>query len=165
MAANAAQPSTIEIRRFQPGDAEAFRTLNEEWIVRYFHLEPKDHQVLGDPETYILKPGGAILMAMADGVAAGCCALQFMSEQVYEVSKMAVGPAFQGQGIGKQLLLATIEEGRRLGARRLYIETNAILTPAVTLYTTCGFRPVPADRLKPSPFARANVHLEMWLES
>src|SRR5271157_4992881 len=118
MAANAPQPSEVEIRPYQHRDAEAFRTLNEEWIVRYFHLEPKDHQVLGDPETYILKPGGAILMAMADGMAAGCCALQFMSEQVYEVSKMAVSPAFQGRGIGKQLLQATIEEGRRLGARR-----------------------------------------------
>ncbi len=165
MAAAGTKPDAVGIRRFHAGDAEAFRTLNEEWIVRYFHMEPKDHLVLGDPETYILKPGGAILMAIADGVAAGCCALQFMSEQVYEVSKMAVSLAFQGRGIGKQLMLATIEEGRRLGARRLYIETNQILTPAISLYTACGFRPVPADRLKPSPFARANVHLELWLES
>jgi len=165
MAAAGAEPDAVEIRRFQPGDAEAFRTLNEEWIVRYFHLEPKDRQVLGDPETYILKPGGAILMAIADGIAAGCCALQSMSDQTYEISKMAVSHAYQGRGIGKQLLLATIEEGRQLGARRLYIETNAMLTPAITLYASCGFCPVPADRLKPSPFARANVHLELWLPS
>jgi putative acetyltransferase len=165
MAAGRAEPGTIEIRHFQHGDAEAFRTLNEQWIVRYFQIEPKDRQLLGDPETYILKPGGAILMAFTDGITAGCCALQSMCDQTYEVSKMAVSPAYQGRGIGKQLLLATIQEGRRLGARRLYIETNAILTTAVNLYASCGFRPVPADRLKPSPFARANVHLELWLPS
>ena len=163
MAADPTQPSAVEIRHFQPGDSAAFRTLNEEWIERYFHLEPKDHQVLDDPETYILKRGGAILMAVAGGVYAGCCALQFMGEQVYEISKMAVSPVFQGRGIGKRLLLAVIEEGRRLGAKRLYIETNAILTTAVALYTSCGFQSVPPDRLKPSPFARANVHLELWL--
>jgi putative acetyltransferase len=163
MAADTVRSSAVEIRRFQPGDSEAFRKLNEEWIVRYFHLEPKDHQVLGDPETYILKRGGAILMAMAESTYVGCCALQFMSEQVYEVSKMAVSPAFQGRGIGKRLLLATIEEGRQLGAKRLYIETNAILTTAIALYTSCGFQHVPADRVKPSPFARANVQLELWL--
>src|SRR5277367_329967 len=113
MAADGAKPGLIEIRRFQAGDAETFRTLNEEWIVRYFHLEPKDHQVLCDPETHILKPGGAILMAIVDGIAAGCCALQAMSESAYEVSKMAVSPDFHGRGIGRRLLLAIIEEGRR----------------------------------------------------
>jgi putative acetyltransferase len=163
MTADQSKPATVEIRRYQAGDAEAFRTLNEEWIVRYFQMEAKDHQVLGDPETYILHPGGAILMAIVDGTAAGCCALQVLDEQSYEVSKMAVSPAYQGRGIGRHLLLATIEEGRLLGARRLYIETNDKLTPAITLYGACGFRPVPGDRLKPSPYARANVHLELWL--
>ncbi len=163
MAASGVKPGDVTIRPFQPGDGETFRTLNEEWIIRYFHLEPKDREVLGDPQTYILNPGGAILMAMVDGVAAGCCALQVMSDQTLEISKMAVSPAYQGIGIGKKLMQAIIEEGRRKGARRLYIETNDKLSPAVTLYSSCGFLPVPGDRLKPSPYARANVHLELWL--
>jgi putative acetyltransferase len=163
MAASEAKLGDVTIRPFQSGDAEAFRTLNEEWIIRYFHIEPKDREVLGDPQTYILNPGGAILMAIADGAAAGCCALQVMSEETLEVSKMAVSPAYRGLGIGKKLMLAIIEEGRRRGTRRLYIETNDKLSPAVTLYSSCGFLPVPGDRLKPSPYARANVHLELWL--
>jgi hypothetical protein len=31
--------------------ATAFRTLNEEWITRYFALEEKDIETLGDPKT------------------------------------------------------------------------------------------------------------------
>ena len=45
----AASPN-IEIRALAPGDdATAFRTLNEEWISRYFVLEPKDIETLSDP--------------------------------------------------------------------------------------------------------------------
>ncbi len=46
-------------------DATAFRTLNEEWITRYFTLEKMDRETLGDPEGKILKNGGHILMALS----------------------------------------------------------------------------------------------------
>ena len=54
----------IEIRPLQTGeDATAFRTLNEEWITRYFTLEKMDRETLGDPEGKILRKGGHIFMA------------------------------------------------------------------------------------------------------
>ena len=38
----------IEIRPLEKGeDATAFRTLNEEWITRYFTLEKMDRETLG----------------------------------------------------------------------------------------------------------------------
>ena len=40
----------VEIRSLAPDDdATAFRTLNEEWITRYFTLEAKDRETLNDP--------------------------------------------------------------------------------------------------------------------
>lgn len=36
----------VTIRDFRPGDEAAFRTLNEEWITRYFAVEPKEKEVL-----------------------------------------------------------------------------------------------------------------------
>ena len=51
-------PNTIEIRSLAPGDdAAPFRTLNEEWITRYFTLEAKDMETLSDPEQSILQEG------------------------------------------------------------------------------------------------------------
>ena len=52
---------------------------------------------------------------------------------------------------------------RSAGARRLYLETNHILTPAIRLYRSIGFKPVPPDRVVPSPSARADVYMEMTL--
>lgn len=45
-----------------PQDAVAFRTLNEEWITRYFVLEEKDRLTLGDPYGTIVARGGQVLM-------------------------------------------------------------------------------------------------------
>src|ERR1700756_593073 len=83
----------IEIRPLQTReDADAFRRLNEEWITRYFVLEPKDREVLGQPEKMILGKGGHIFVADSGESVVGCVALIPMGEGVYELSKMAVSP-------------------------------------------------------------------------
>src|SRR5277367_1904620 len=64
----------IEIRPLEKGeDATAFRTLNEEWITRYFTLEKMDRETLGNPEK-ILEKGGYIFMVYARDQAVGCVA-------------------------------------------------------------------------------------------
>jgi putative acetyltransferase len=73
-----------------------------------------------------------------------------MNEKEFEVAKMAVEPAYQGVGIGRKLLHATIDEGRNAGAQRLYLETNHVLTPAIRLYESLGFKHLDAERIVPS---------------
>jgi GNAT superfamily N-acetyltransferase len=155
--------SPVEIRHFAPGDETAFRELNEAWIARHFEVEKKDLEVLNDPETYILRPGGALLMAVGDGVAIGTCALLAMGDGSFEVAKMTVSETHRGLGIGKKLLAHVIEYARGMGANRLYLETNRKLGNAIHVYESLGFRHLPAERVKPSPYARANVYMELLL--
>ncbi len=152
----------LTIRRFLSQDSEPFRVLNEEWITRHFKLEEKDRETLRHPEK-ILEGGGQIIMAYLDDEAVGCCALIRMEADSFEVAKMAVTLRQQGRGFGRAVLAATIDEARKLGARRLYLETNSSLTPAITLYKSLGFRDIPVERLQPSPYARADVFMEMVL--
>jgi putative acetyltransferase len=151
----------VVIREFQPGDERAFRALNQEWIERYFRMEAPDLEVLSNPVSAILEPGGRIFMAVRDGQTIGCCALIRMEAGEYEVAKMAVSPAAQGSGIGRTLLAAVIEAARQAGARRLFLETNHILTPAIHLYESLGFQHVAAEH--PSPYARSDVTMELRL--
>lgn len=151
----------ITIREFQPGDETAFRTLNEEWITRYFVLEPKDTASLSDPHGTILNRGGRIFMAEREGHPVGCCALMALGPGEFEVAKMAVTESAQGAGIGREILRKTIAEAQASGARRLFLETNSKLTPAIRLYESLGFRHIPPERVKPSPYARANVYMEL----
>jgi GNAT superfamily N-acetyltransferase len=153
----------IGTRLFQNGDEEAFRLLNEEWITKYFELEEKDRYVLNHPSEVILEKGGAIVFVTLDGKPVGCCALVTIVPEEYEVAKMGVTESEKGLGLGRRVLTAAIEEGRRKGAKRLYLETNHTLAPAIHLYETLGFQHVPVERLTPSPYVRADVFMEMWL--
>lgn len=153
----------IHIRPFQPGDEQAFRRLNEEWIIKHFGMEEGDRSTLGDPWGKIIKPGGHIFIAIASGERIGCCALRAMDPGVFEVAKMAVSERYQGRGIGRKVLEHVVAQARALGARRLYLETNNKLANAIHLYESIGFRHLPTERIKPSPYARSNVQMEMLL--
>jgi putative acetyltransferase len=154
----------IEIRPLQIGeDGTAFRTLNEEWISHYFVLEQKDRETLGDPENTILRKGGRIFLAYAQERAIGCVALISMEDAVYELSKMAVSPAFQGRGIGRKLLEHAIAQARQLGARSLFLGSNSSLKNAVHLYEAVGFRHVPPGELPEMHYSRADVFMEIPL--
>ena len=151
----------VVVRAFQPGDEAAFRDINLEWIERFFAVEAKDRDVLGNPHKYILDPGGAILMAVDDDAPVGVVALMVMGEGSVELAKMGVRPQAQGKGAGRMLVTGAIETAREMGMRRVYIETNSVLGPALKLYRDAGFQPL--KNAQPSPYARADVQLELWL--
>jgi putative acetyltransferase len=155
----------IGIREFQPGDGPAFRRLNEEWITHFFRIEAKEAVILADPEKTILETGGRIFFATSGQRCVGCCALIRLKEREFEVAKMAVEPAYQRGGIGKRLLQTAIAEARTAGAQRLYLETNHTLTPAIRLYESLGFKHIDASRIIPSEYERADVYMELFLDS
>ena len=151
----------VIIREFAPGDENAFRQLNEEWISRYFVLEAKDLESLRDPKEAILDNGGRIFFAVLGDRIVGCCALLAMGRGEFEVAKMAVTEAAQGCGIGRRLLGAVVTVAHEAGAKRLYLETNRRLAPAIRLYESLGFQHLPPERIVPSAYARAEVYMEL----
>lgn len=147
----------MEIVEFAPDHAEAFRRLNLAWISKYFAVEPKDEEVLSDPQGKIIDRGGRVFMALQDGEAVGCVALMRMDDGGYEVAKMTVSETLRGSGLGRALMQRCIDAGAQLGARRLYLETNSGLAPALGLYRAMGFVDLPpAD----TPYVRADVFME-----
>jgi putative acetyltransferase len=153
----------LTFRTFQSGDETAFRELNEAWIIQYFSIEPKDIEVLGDPVSHIIRPGGEIMIAILGDRAVGCCALLAMGEGSFEIGKMAVAEDCRGGGIGRKLLAHVIEHARGIGARRLYLETSTKLPNAIHLYESRGFVHLPVERVRQSPYTRSNVYMEMLL--
>ena len=153
----------VTIREFRAGDEEAFRKLNEAWITRYFTLESKDEVTFADPQKSILASGGRIFLAVRQGDVVGCCALIARGPSEFEVAKMAVDESYQRAGIGRQLLEKVITEARVSGVARLYLETNQKLLAAIRLYQSLGFRHLSAERVVPSPYARADVYMELYL--
>jgi ribosomal protein S18 acetylase RimI-like enzyme/Mn-dependent DtxR family transcriptional regulator len=162
--AAASDRSALRIVPFAPALRAHFYRLNEAWLRKYFYVEAIDHRVLSHPETEIIARGGEILFAMLGDEVVGTCALMPDTEDdadgVYELTKMAVDESRQGLGIGRALMEAAIDAFRRRGGRRLFLETNSKLIPAVRLYESMGFERQPS--IKPgSHYARADVYM-VW---
>ena len=149
----------MEIVDYRPDLAGAFKALNEAWISHYFRLEPKDVEILGDPQGRIIDGGGRIVFLVEDGEAIGCCALMALPDGGFEVAKMAVAEPYKGRGLGRALMEACVERAKAAGAPRLYLETNSVLAPALSLYRSFGFKQIAPPQ--PSPYARADVIMEL----
>jgi DNA-binding MarR family transcriptional regulator/GNAT superfamily N-acetyltransferase len=138
----------------------AFKALNEAWISKYFKMEASDYKYLDHPEENIIEKGGQILFALYNGEPVGTCALVPMKEQTVELAKMAVADEAKGKGIGYLLGLAAIQKAKEMGANRIYLESNTMLKPAITLYQKLGFKRVVGE---PSPYERSNIQMEIVL--
>jgi DNA-binding MarR family transcriptional regulator/GNAT superfamily N-acetyltransferase len=152
----------VKIVDYKPEYQEAFRALNVEWISTYFEMEEADYKALDNPEEYILKKGGKILVALYENEPVGVCALIKMnnSEYDFEMAKMAVSPKAQGKNIGWLLGQAILNSAKELGAKKIYLESNTILKPAINLYYKLGFEKVFGLE---TPYKRCNIQMELVL--
>lgn len=92
-------------------------------------------------------PRGTLLLALADGQPAGCCALRPLDEvdepNAAEMKRLYVRPVFRRFGLGRQLVEATLDAGRRLGYAAILLDTLDDMEAARTLYEDLGFEEVP----------------------
>ena len=153
----------MQIVDFEPRHADAWKALNEAWIIRLFTLEPLDRAVLDDPQHAIIDKGGHILFAQDGGEIVGCVALKPLKGGGFEVAKMAVVEGHKGKGLGRALMQACVDRARHLGARRLYLETNSALAPALGLYRAFGFQDLTGMVRGPDDYARVDVWMELML--
>jgi len=108
-------------------DAQAFKELNEEWIAGLFTLEDEDRRILNDPQAEIIDRGGSVLLARLQNRIVGCAALVPGRAGVFELGKMSVAPALRNQGIGRKIVLAAIDEARRIGATCIFLGSSTPL--------------------------------------
>jgi GNAT superfamily N-acetyltransferase len=101
-------------------------------------------------------PAGYILMllALVDGVAAGCVALRQIDrqERACEMKRLWVDSAFRGLQLGRLLVEAAMTWAQREGFQAMYLDTvPAAMPEANRLYQTMGF--VPVKRYNKNPLA------------
>jgi GNAT superfamily N-acetyltransferase len=157
------QQTDIVIIDYTKEYSAAFRALNIEWISTYFKMEEADFKALDNPDTYIIAKGGFISVALFNNEPVGVCAMikKHDGEYDYELAKMAVSPKVQGKRIGWLLGQAVINRARLLNAKKIYLESNTILAPAINLYHKLGFTEVFG---KPTPYERSNIQMELVID-
>lgn len=87
-------------------------------------------------------PSGRLLLALVDGAVAGCVALRDIGGGSCEMKRLYVRPAFHGQGVGRRLATAIVEQGRAAGYASMKLDTVPAMKPAIALYESLGFRDI-----------------------
>jgi ribosomal protein S18 acetylase RimI-like enzyme len=128
-----------------PAGFAAARTLFEEYQQSLgFSLcfQNFDAELAGLPGAYA-PPQGRLLLAFAGTEPAGCIALRRIGEEICEMKRLWVRPAFRGTGLGRRLVETLISEARVIGYRRVRLDTLPSMTAAQALYLSLGFLDIP----------------------
>lgn len=95
---------------------------------------------MNDPLVKYAAPGGAIILALVDGKAAGCIALyQLKTEGDCEMKRLYVRPAFRKHKIGEELVAELLAAAIQKGYRVMKLDTLEKLQPAIRLYKKFDF--------------------------
>lgn len=141
--------------------AKDFEEMNLYWLEEFFWVEPHDKEVLGNPEKYIIGPGGMIFFVKEENEIIGCVALMKMETGVFELTKMAVKPAHRGKKIGQKLMQHTLDFAKDQGWQKLIIYSNRKLENAIHLYKKYGFVEIPLE--DNGPYSRGDIKMELKL--
>ena len=91
-------------------------------------------------------PDGCLLLSYVEEQPAGCVAFKRVGEDVCQMKRLYVRPAFRGKGIGRQLVIELIARARQAGYAKMRLDTTSSMEAAITLYHSLGFRDIPAYR-------------------
>src|SRR5262245_18247935 len=100
---------------------------------RHFRLDPAE-----------VAPGcGAFLVAYEHGVPLAVGGVRSLGDGVAEIKRMYVAPAARRRGVASAVLAALEDEARKIGARRIVLETGDKLPEAIALYRRRGYTDIP----------------------
>ena len=110
-------------------------------------------QELAELPGHYVPPGGRLYIAHEKGKPAGCIALRKISDDDCEMKRFYVCPLFRGKGLGRRLATLVISDARKIGYKRVLLDTVPAMKRAFKLYRALGFKPIPAYRENPVPGA------------
>ncbi|MGY3608852.1 MULTISPECIES: bifunctional helix-turn-helix transcriptional regulator/GNAT family N-acetyltransferase [unclassified Bradyrhizobium] len=104
-----------------------------------------------DPEAVdMIRPRGAFLVAMSDGLPIGCVGLKGGGGEIAEIKRLWVAPSARGLGLAHRLMGAAEDIARELSIKVLRLDTNSALPEAQRLYRNSGWNEI--ERFNDDPY-------------
>ncbi|MFN2532793.1 MAG: GNAT family N-acetyltransferase [Pyrinomonadaceae bacterium] len=147
-----------------PAEIEAARVLFKEyeaWLGLNLCFQNFEQELAELPGKYA-PPDGRLFLVFDDEQMAGCVALRRLSEDTCEMKRLFLRPAFRGRSLGRRMVQQIIEEARRMGYRRLRLDTlPGRMDQAIALYGSFGFTQI--EPYYDSPISEA-LFMELKLQ-
>lgn len=158
------QYEQIEIIQYSQDLKSQFKSLNYEWLNKYFTIEDIDKKTLSEPEK-IIKNNGMIYFAQFEEKIIGTVAIIHHHPHICELSKMAVTEVYQGKQIGRKLLEFAIKFAIEKNYRKMILFTNPELKRAIDLYKSFGFESSENNELIQYNYNRCTIQMELNLNT
>lgn len=113
----------------------------------------KFDEELSELDTMYGPPNGCIVLATDKENYIGCIALREITTEICEIKRMYVRPHAQQQGAGTLLLDEVMAFAKKMGYRKVQLDTLNNMLPAINLYKKSGFYEIPAYYFNPEPTA------------
>ncbi|MES2811263.1 MAG: GNAT family N-acetyltransferase [Bacteroidota bacterium] len=152
----------IKIITYQPRYKDDFIRLNTAWLEEYFYVEPHDIETFENIERDIIENGGEIFFCLVNNEIAGTVAMIKVSDQIFELAKMAVDKKFQGMKLSNLLMNACIDFAKEKEIKKIMLMSSTKLNTALNLYRKYNFIEVPLDE---TDYNRADIQMELTLQS
>lgn len=98
-------------------------------------------------------PKGCIILCKEGLDFVACVAIRPKENDIAELKRMYVKPAYHRKGIGECLLKKSLEFAKKMGYKKIRLDTLNTMTPAMNLYLKNGFYTIPAYYYNPEPTA------------
>jgi putative acetyltransferase len=136
---------TILIRNIEPSDNVAIAKVIRVALTEFGANKPGT--VYFDPTTDHLyelfkTPGSVYYVAEKNGIILGGCGIfptEALPEGTCELVKLYLDKNARGTGLGKKLLLKTMDWAKQNGYNQVYLESMPELSKAVSIYENVGF--------------------------
>jgi DNA-binding MarR family transcriptional regulator/GNAT superfamily N-acetyltransferase len=113
-----------------------------------------------DPEAVdMIRPRGAFLVAMSDGLPIGCVGLKGAGGEIAEIKRLWVAPSARGLGLAHRLMKVAEDIARELSIKVLRLDTNSALPEAQQLYRSSCWNEIARFNDDPYPDTFFEKHL------
>lgn len=123
-------------------ECKVFHEFPKELADKLYAIERSAHQA---PWTYegLIDSflGNTVIGCLADGNVVGFAVMQTVWDEA-ELLTIGVLPEFQGRGLGKRLLAASLAEVKKHGALKCFLEVRVSNVRALLMYEKAGFKKI-----------------------
>lgn len=111
---------------------------NDMNFAKYLDLQNYELELEHLEEKYGL-PYGRLYLLTVENEIAGCIALRKIDDENCEMKRLYIRSAFRGYKFANQLVKLLIDDAKRIGYKRMFLDTLPFLERAIQLYHKFGF--------------------------